>query len=251
MKPKDRIIVALDVSEVQKANSLIDELRPYVGCFKIGPVLLKPLLHQCKWEEFIEMASKMKISLFIDEKLCHSPEVLKNSVGYYNFPPIKMFTIQASCGRDSLRAAVNQKGITIPVNMKILVPTVLTSMSPEESQHIYGKWPEQKVVEFAFDALETGCDGIVCSSRELGALAKYKELDKLERYIPGIRPDWWPMATDQKRIDTPSGAIEAGADYLIIGRPILNPPPEIGNSVEAVKKIIKEIETIKEVKRDA
>jgi orotidine-5'-phosphate decarboxylase len=251
MEGKERIIVALDVDSVDKAISLIEELSPYVGCFKIGPVLLKPLLHQYKWEEFIEMATKMKISLFIDEKLCHSPEVLKNTIRYYNFPPIKMFTIQASCGRDSLRAAVSQKGITIPKGMKILVSTVLTSMSLEESQHVYGKWPKEKVVEFAFDALETGCDGIVCSSRELGALAKYKELDKLEEYVPGIRPDWWSKTTDQKRIDTPRGAIEAGADYLIIGRPILYPPPEIGNSVEAVKKIIKEIETVKEVKQDA
>jgi orotidine-5'-phosphate decarboxylase len=161
-----------------------------------------------------------------------------------------MFTIHASCGRDSLKATVSQKGITIPKGMKILVSTVLTSISRKECKSIYGKWPEQKVVEFAFDALETGCDGVVCSSDELRSLAKYKELNKLEKYVPGIRPDWWSKTTDQKRIDTPRKAIEAGADYLIIGRPILYPPSKIGGPVEAVKKIIKEIETIKEMKRD-
>ena len=244
MEGKERIIVALDVDSVDKAMSLIEELSPYVGCFKIGPVLLKPLLHQYKWEEFIEMASKMKISLFIDEKLCHSPEVLKNTIRYYNFPPIKMFTIHASCGRDSLRAAVSQKGITISKRMKILVSTVLTSISRKECKSIYGKWPEQKVVEFAFDALETGCDGVVCSSYELGWLTKHKELNKLEKYVPGIRPDWWPTVTDQKRIDIPRRVIEAGADYLIIGRPILYPPSEIGSPVEATKRIIEEIEKV-------
>jgi orotidine-5'-phosphate decarboxylase len=126
MDAKNRIIVALDVDSIDKAMALIKELSSYVGYFKIGLVLLKPLLHQYKWEEFIKMASKMKISLFIDEKLCHSPEVLKNTVRYYNFAPIKMFTIQASCGRDSLRAAVSQKGITIPKRMKILVSTVIS-----------------------------------------------------------------------------------------------------------------------------
>lgn len=242
MEAKDRIIVALDVDSVKKAIDLVKQLSPHVGYFKIGPVLLKPLLHKCKWEEFIEMASKMKISLFIDEKLCHSPEVLKNTVGYYNFPPIKMFTTHASCGRDSLKAAVSRKGISISNDMKILVSTVLTSISPEGCYHIYGKWPEEKVVEFAFDVLETGCDGIICSSRELKSIAQYKELNKLEKYVPGIRPIWWARETDQKRIDTPSGAIEAGADYLIIGRPILYPPPEIGSPREAAKKIIEEIE---------
>jgi orotidine-5'-phosphate decarboxylase len=239
-----KVIVALDVDNIEKAKALIKELSPYVGCFKIGPVLLKPLLHQCKWKEFIEMATKMKISLFIDEKLCHSPEVIKNIVKYYNFPPIKMFTIHASCGRDSLKATVSQKGITIPKGMKILVSTVLTSISRKECKSIYGKWPEQKVVEFAFDTLETGCDGVVCSSDELRSLAKYKELNKLEKYVPGIRPDWWPTVTDQKRIDTPRKAIENGADYLIIGRPILYPPSKIGGPVEAAKKIIEEIEKV-------
>lgn len=244
MKAEDRIIVALDESEVRTAKILARELWPYIKYFKIGPVLLKPLLHRRKWDEFLAMASEMKISLFIDEKLCHSPEVLKNTVGYYNFPPIKMFTIHASCGRDSLKAAVTQKGIAIPTNMKILVSTVLTSMSREECQHIYGKWPEEKVVEFALDALETGCDGIVCSSQELKSLARHKDLNKLERYVPGIRPKWWKKKTDQRRIETPSGAIEAGADYLIIGRPVLNPPKEIGTPIEAVKKILEETEKV-------
>lgn len=242
MKTKDRIILALDVSNLKEANTLINKLRPYVGIFKIGPVLLQPLLHRGKWVEFLKKVSKMEISLFIDEKLCHSPEVLKDAVDYYNFPPIKMFTVQASCGRDSLRAAVAKKGITIPANMKILISTVLTSMSRDECWHIYRQWPEQKVVEFAFDAFETGCDGIVCSSLELKSLIRHKELSKIERFVPGIRPNWWKKKTDQQRIDTPAGAIEAGADYLIIGRPILNPPPEIGGSLGAAKKIVKEIE---------
>jgi len=242
MKTEDKIIVALDESEVSAAKTLIGVLWPYVGCFKIGPVLLKPLLHRCKWDEFLAMASEMKTSLFIDEKLCHSPEVIKKTVGYYNSPPIKMFTLQASCGRDSLKAATTQKGITIPTDMKVLVSTVLTSMSDIECRHIYGKWPEKKVVDFAFDVLETGCDGIICSSQELKSLAKHRDLERLGKYVPGIRPEWWTKGTDQKRIDTPAGAIEAGADYLIIGRPILNPPKEIGTPIEAVKKILEEME---------
>lgn len=189
----------------------------------------------------------MKISLFIDEKLHHSPVIIQKVVRYYNFPKIKMFTIAASCGRQSLRAAVSQKGISIPADMKILVSTVLTTITPKECRDIFGKCPEEKVVEFAFTALKTGCDGIICSSHELKALAKYRELNKLEKYAVGIRPKWWKKTTDQKRIDTPTGAIKAGADYLIIGRPILTPPPEIGSPVEAAKRIIKEIEGIRKI----
>ena len=100
MEVKDRIILALDVSNLREANALINELRPYVGIFKIGPILLRPLLYEGKWVEFLRKASEMGISLFIDEKLCHSPEVLRNTVDYYNFPPIKMFTIQASSDID-------------------------------------------------------------------------------------------------------------------------------------------------------
>lgn len=242
MEAKDRIILALDVSNPKEAGALINKLRPYVGIFKIGPILLQPLLHKGQWVEFLKKASGTEISLFIDEKLCHSPEVLKNTVDYYNFPPIKMFTVQASCGRDSLKAAVAKKGITIPADTKILISTVLTSMSRDECWHVYGKWPEQKVVEFAFDAFETACDGIVCSSRELRALAQHKELIELGRYVAGIRPPWWQRTTDQIRIDTPFGAIKAGADYLIIGRPILKPPPQIGSPIKAVKRILEEIE---------
>jgi hypothetical protein len=123
----------------------------------------------------------------------------------------------------------------------VLGVTVLTSHGEESCISTFGEKPGPKVVQFAKMLAEVGADGIVCSPQELELLAKYPELKKLKRVVPGVRPEWAPTQ-DQKRPMTPGEAIKAGADFLVIGRPITQPPKEIGGPVEATQKIAEEIE---------
>ena len=127
----------------------------------------------------------------------------------------------------------------------VLAVTVLTSLGEYDTYLIFGAPSKAKVLQFARDAKIAGCDGIICSPQELEFLGNYPELRGLLKVVPGIRPKW-SVTGDQKRIMTPSDAIKAGADYLVIGRPITNPPKEVGSSVEAVKRIIEEIESIQQ-----
>jgi len=84
-------------------------------------------------------------------------------------------------------------------------------------------------------------DGIVCSALELEALGRDDRFKDLKKIVPGIRPSW-STANDQKRVLTPAEAIRAGADYLVIGRPITNPPLGVGSPIDAVQKILAEIQ---------
>lgn len=144
----------------------------------------------------------------------------------------KFVNIHASSGIESIKKAVENS----PNNL-VLGVTVLTSISKHECVSIFGSGTSKKVVKFAKDLVSVDAHGIICSPQELLALEKFTKLIKV---VPGIRPAWAP-SNDQKRITTPREAIDAGADYLVIGRPITNPPKEIGTPLDAVKKIIEEI----------
>ena len=92
------------------------------------------------------------------------------------------------------------------------------------------------MLDFAKEAQRASLDGIVCSGQELLYL---KDFYKLKKVVPGIRPDWFSESSDQKRIITPHEALNLGADFLVIGRPILN----YNDPVEAVRKILAEIDS--------
>lgn len=95
------------------------------------------------------------------------------------------------------------------------------------------------VRHFAYLAQECGLDGVIASPQEIRDIRSYCQ-PKFLVVTPGVRPVW-AAAGDQKRVMTPGEAIKAGADYLVIGRPITQPPPEIGGPIEAAKKIADEI----------
>jgi orotidine-5'-phosphate decarboxylase len=126
---------------------------------------------------------------------------------------------------------------------KLLVVTVLTSLDEPQCLSIFGKTPQEKVIQFAQEAKEAGADGIICSAQELSYLKAHPELDSLLKITPGIRPSWAEEG-DQKRTLTPKEALAAGATQLVIGRPISSPPRGIGNPVDAVKAILAEIQDL-------
>jgi len=234
MKAEDKIIVALDVDDLEKAKCLIEALAPYVGCFKIGLELISSV----GGPQAVRFVHGLEGEVFYDGKFKDIPNTIGRASRAVSALGVKMFNVHASAGIEAMRAAVDNKGISL-----VLAVTVLTSLEENNAHLIFGAPSKAKVLQFARDARIAGCDGIICSPQELEFLGNYPELKGLLKVVPGIRPKW-SVAGDQKRITTPSDAIKAGADYLVIGRPITDPPKEVGTPVDAVKRIIEEIESI-------
>lgn len=232
MEAKDRIIVALDVDSLDKALVLVEELHPYVGYFKVG----LELLTNEGAPRVVQAIKEAGGRIFYDGKFKDIPNTVAGASKAVAKLGVDMFNVHASGGVEMMRAAVDNKG-----ESKVLAVTVLTSLSEEDAHSIYGAPSKGKVIEFARWAKIAGIDGLICSPQELQVLGKQKELDGLLRVTPGVRPEW-ASAGDQKRIMTPGEAVKAGADYLVIGRPITKPPFDIGNSIAAAKMIAEEIE---------
>ena len=243
MEPKDRIIVALDVNDPAKAISLVRSLTPYVGCFKIGLEFINSMIANittlptieayANFKQIRELFSLLDGNIFWDGKFDDTPNTVAGATKETAKMRVKMFNVHASAGIKSMEAAVANKG-----NSLVLAVTVLTTIGDDESELIFGAKSIKKVIEFATDAEKAGCDGIVCSPLELKRISSL--LPNLIKVVPGVRPKW-AQANDQKRIMTPYDAIRAGADYLVVGRGITNPPAEIGSPVDAAKKIAEEI----------
>ena len=232
MEAKDRIIVALDVPSLDEALGLVDLLQPDVGCFKVGLELLTNEGAPRVVRAIKEAGGK----IFYDGKFKDIPNTVAGASKAVAKLGVDMFNVHASGGVDMMKAAVDNKG-----ESKVLAVTVLTSLTEEDAHTIYGAPSKDKVIEFARWAKIAGIDGLICSPQELQVLGYQKELEGLLRVTPGVRPEW-ASAGDQKRVMTPGEAVKAGADYLVIGRPITKPPSDIGNPVAAARMIANEIE---------
>lgn len=231
MNVKDKIIVALDIDSLDKAKPLVESLSPYVGCFKVGLELLTAI----GAPRVVDFIHSLGGQVFFDGKFCDIPNTVGKATKAVSSLRVKMFNVHASAGIEAMMAAVANKGQSL-----VLAVTVLTSLDEDNAHLIFGAPSKAKVLQMARDAKIAGCDGIICSPRELEFLGKQRELDGLLKITPGVRPSF-AAAGDQKRILTPHEAIKAGATSLVIGRPITNPPAEIGTPVDAVKKIADEL----------
>jgi orotidine-5'-phosphate decarboxylase len=233
-KAREKIIVALDVDSLRKAKSLVRKLAPHVKYFKVGLELISAGLAP----KIIKFIHSLGGQVFYDGKFDDIPNTVGNSTKQVVKLDVKMLNIHASAGIEAMMTAVANKKETI-----VLAVTVLTSLDDNNAYLVFGGPSQAKVLQFARDAKISGCDGIVCSPQELKFLAKKKELGDLLKITPGVRPEW-ANTDDQKRVMTPAEAIEAGATFLVIGRPITNPPKEVGTPVDAVNRIIDEILTV-------
>lgn len=247
MEAKDRIIIALDVDDPEKAIEIVEQLSGHVGLFKVGLQLIYTIfvgLVASPTQEIAEgnlrisrkLFSLLKDKLFLDGKFHDIPNTMQGvAVALPELNPF-MFNLHASADIDAAMEAVAKKG-----NSKVLAVTVLTSLGGDIAHLIYGDPASAKVLQFARNMKLAGADGLVCSPQETTLLRARKELKGMLLVTPGVRPTW-AVKGDQARTDTPGGAIEAGADYLVIGRPITSPPSEVGSSVNAADLIAEEIE---------
>lgn len=231
MNVKDRIIVALDVSSLDEAESLVKELALYVGYFKVG----LQLLISVGARKVVEFLHNLGGKVFLDGKFYDIPNTVGEAAAAASGLGVAMFSVHASAGIEAMMAAVQNKGAS-----QVLAVTVLTSLEENNAHLIFGAPSKVKVLQLARDAKIAGVDGIICSPQELELLGKQKELAGLLKVTPGVRPEWAAVG-DQKRIMTPGDAIAAGATALVIGRPITKPPQEVGKPADAAKRIVDEI----------
>jgi orotidine-5'-phosphate decarboxylase len=238
---KEKIIVALDVETAAQAREIIDELRGEVGAFKIGLQLFT-----AAGASFVREVVQSGIKLFLDVKFHDIPNtVAKASIEVARLG-VWMFNVHALGGGEMLARAVKAvREVCEKENLrqpKIIGVTVLTS-SDEKTLREVGIEAETgaQVLRLAKLTAKCGLDGVVAAPTETRLLRENLANDFLI-VTPGVRPESKPLKVgtfdDQKRVTTASEALNSGADFLVIGRPILLAT----NRVEAVRKILGEIE---------
>jgi orotidine-5'-phosphate decarboxylase len=234
MKPTDRIFVALDTTDADKAIRLAENLNGLVGGIKVGKEFF-----MANGPQGVNRLSKNGMPVFLDLKFHDIPNTVASAIRASEIVKPFMINVHASGGEAMLKASakvVNELGDDRPL---LIAVTVLTSLGDDDLHAIgvAGNAAEQ-VLRLARLTHACGLDGVVCSAREVVRLrAGLGKNFKL--VVPGIRPSW-AAANDQKRIVTPSDAVKMGADYLVIGRPITS----ADNPVDAAKRIADELAAV-------
>lgn len=268
MEPHERIILALDCSNPDKAIGIVESLMPHVGCIKKGFEYLTAHLADTAAPTLTDeqaIANTLKhlrlsrmtgTNVLLDLKLHDIPKTVTQAVRN-TIHLCRMVNLHCAGASDMMRKAkeaivdaAKQAGVTPPL---VLGVTLLTSLSYEDLVDVgfakklnIADLEERERIErdridhiavhqLAYLAQESGLDGIICSPKELSALRKYCQPEFLA-VTPGIRPSD-SSKDDQKRTMTPYEAIMEGADYLVIGRPIT----KAEKPVEAAKCIADEI----------
>jgi orotidine-5'-phosphate decarboxylase len=230
---KERLIAALDLPGVAQARRTVEELDGVVSFFKIGLTLqLAPGV-----EQLIQELIRAGKRVFLDYKYYDIPETVKTAVSRAVDLGVSFLTVHGST--PVIQGAVKGRGSS---PLMLFAVTVLTSMDKADLAELgYENLSVEDLVLFrARKALEAGCDGVIASGREakqVKALAMGPGGSRLLVVTPGIRPDGY-AEDDQKRRTTPADAILAGADYLVIGRPIVG----AANPREAAERILAEMQ---------
>jgi len=227
MTNADKIIVALDVATKKAALALVEQLRERISFFKIGLQL-----YTAEGPGIVRVVLATGAKVFLDLKLHDIPNTVGRAVGSAGQLGVHMLTIHLCGGEEMIRAAV----VARKTNLLILGVTALTS-ADEQTLRQVGISDEihDHVLRLAKLGVEARIDGLVASAHEVKMLrAEFGTKTKL--VVPGIRPSW-SEAGDQERVMTPREALGSGADFLVIGRPII----AHSSPREAIGKILDEI----------
>ena len=214
------IIVAIDETTFERASEIIEDLDSKKCMVKIGSVAFNTIGHK-----IISFASEKGFEIFLDLKLHDIPNTVKKSIQGLTCLPINMLTIHTSGGKDMMMAAMEAVSGS---QIKVFGVTALTSLNNDDTKYIFKRTTAEQVNAMLDLAEDAGIDGVVCSPHELELVSKR---DNLLSITPGIRLH--ESNDDQKRVMTPKEAIDLGANYLVIGRPI--------TESEDIKKSLNEI----------
>ncbi|NIM03600.1 orotidine-5'-phosphate decarboxylase [bacterium] len=226
----EKLIVALDVEEMEKAENLVDSLIPYVKLFKVGSFLFTAC-----GPKILGMVVKKGGKVFLDLKYFDIPNVVSNSVKMAQTHGVFSLTLSILGGRKMLEAAAS-----IHPRPLLWGVTILTSIdSPDMNELGISREIGDEVVSLAKIAESAGLEGVVASPLEIEIIRKATRKDFII-VTPGIRPVAQEKSSgdDQKRVMAPGEALKRGADYIVVGRPIIEAP----NPVAAVKAILQEME---------
>ncbi|RJX27237.1 MAG: orotidine-5'-phosphate decarboxylase [Dethiobacter sp.] len=232
----EKIIVALDVEKEEEAYALVRHLSPLVKFYKVGM-----RLYVACGPGIITGLKNLGAKIFLDLKFHDIPHTVASTAEVVTRYGVDMFNIHLSGGSDMIRAAVEaaaeaaaKQGIPKPLVVGV---TVLTSFNEKVLREETGveKSLEQHVLNLSLLGMENGLNGVVASPREAEMIRK-KCGEEFLIVTPGVRP-LWSSLDDQLRVLTPRQALEAGASFLVIGRPII----EHASPQEAVEKILAEM----------
>jgi len=232
---RERLIFALDVDSPDEALSWVERLKNNVGIFKIG----KQLFTRCG-PDIVRTIRAAGGEIFLDLKFHDIPNTVAMAALEASRLDVKMFNVHALGGLSMMKqtvAAVHDRHAAVGGRRPLLLAvTVLTSTDAQTLQEVGIERPiEEMVIRLAKLAKEAGMDGVVASPREVAAIHCACGPDFLI-VTPGVRPSF-AAVDDQKRIATPAAAIFAGADYLVIGRPIAH----AADPVAAAELIVREM----------
>jgi orotidine-5'-phosphate decarboxylase len=231
---RDRLIVALDTPTLPAAEALVERLAGVVSHFKVGSVLFT-----AAGPPAVEMVRRRGGRVFLDLKYHDIPATVAGAVEAAARLGVGLLTVHASGGTVMLRAAAEAARAAGSDRPRIVAVTVLTSLDRAALQRELGVpvAVEGHAVHLAALAREAGCDGVVASPREAARLRAILGPEALI-VIPGIRPAGG-TAHDQVRTATPIMAARAGADYLVVGRPIT----EAADPAAAAAALLAELST--------
>jgi orotidine-5'-phosphate decarboxylase len=229
---KDRLIFALDVPTVEAAKQWVEKLDGVVSVFKIGLEL-----YVRAGVSLVPSLLQTGKKVFLDLKYYDIPETVKGATRNVAELGASFLTIHGDT--NILKAAVEGRGNS---SLKLLAVTVLTSLNNDDIKELGYECSVQDLVLLrARKALEAGCDGVICSPQEAGSIRSMiaKEAPSHDFLIitPGIRPQD-STRQDHKRSSTPAAAIQSGADFLIIGRPIR----DAGDPRQTAQALIREMQ---------
>ncbi len=232
----NKLVVALDVDNAQKARDLLNALRGVVGMFKIGMQLFTaegPALVR----EIIDSGERV----FLDLKYHDIPNTVAHAGTEATRLGVSIFNLHAAGGSEMMRRTADSvaecaeaEGLPRPL---VIAVTVLTSANETALAEIgYASAPEELVPRLALLAEASGMDGVVASPHEISIIRAAVKKPAFVVVTPGVRPTGAALF-DQKRVTTPREAILAGADYIVVGRPILDAP----DPAQAAQQILGEM----------
>lgn len=223
------MIVALDLPTLGEALAVARRLRGLVRTVKIGSALFTQV-----GPEAVRRMRALGFEVMLDLKFFDIPSTVERSVRAATQHQVRWLTVHASGGEPMLRAAVRaarsearRLGVTRP---RVLAVTVLTSDGALGASRL-----TRRVLELAGEASRAGCDGVVASAHEAPAIRR-RFSKRLAIFCPGIRPRGTDHG-DQTRVLTPQAALAAGADRLIVGRPVT----QASDPLEAARRLVCEI----------
>jgi len=227
MKPEERVIVALDLEREEDFKRVLREISPYAKIVKIGPVALLGIGFKT-----VEMTKEYGLEIFLDLKHMDIPNTVALSAKGIAKIGVKMFTLHCLGGREMIKSAKEE--LSAFKSPPLIIGVTLLTSWDKETISSFGIPSMELLFETLIQiGIEGGVDGFVCSpveARRIKTLAPDKVC-----ITPGIRLS--SEKDDQKRTGSPEEAIESGADYIVVGRPIIKSPEPAQAFLQIIERV--------------